>query len=221
MTGFHDGAAESALQFFAAVKAGDTATVRLLLDEEPTLLAAVSPSGVRAPLAALASGYNVLADELAARSGELDVHEASAFDDSGRLRTLLLANPGAVNDWSLDGWQPLHVAAYYGRVEAVRQLLDANAPVFDPSRNGYRATALHCAAAGSHAEIVWLLIASDADVNVRQAGGRTALHLAAANGDVESVRALLSAQAQRDLADENGQTARDLASEQDIVDLLA
>lgn len=204
-------ASDRAEHYFAAVEAGDVATVRALLDEEPALLAAVSGDGVRAPLTALYSGHAALADELAGRSEPLDIHEAAAFDDSGRLHTLLTEDPGWVRAWSVDGWQPLHLAAYFGRTEAVRQLLDVDAPVDDCSRNAMQVTPLHAAAAGSFAEIVWLLVASGARVDARQSHGGTPLHSAAANGDAESVRALLSGGASADIANDAGQTPRDVA----------
>ena len=204
---------DRAEHFFTAVEAGDTSAVRALLDDEPALLATVSADGVRPPLTALFNGHAALADELAARSEPLDVHEASAFDDNGRLRTLLAEDPGQVRSWSVDGWQPLHLAAYFGRAEAARQLLDLNAPVDDCSRNSMQVTALHAAAAGSHSEIVWLLVASGARVDARQSHGWTPLHSAAANGDAESVRALLSGGASATIANDEGQTARDLARE--------
>ncbi len=212
-------AADRADRFFAAVEAGDVDLVRILLDEEPTLLATVSAEGVRAPLTALYARHPALADELAARSEPLDVHEASAFDDNGRLRVLLAEDPGCVLAWSVDGWQPLHLASYFGRVEAVRQLLDLDAPVDDASRNPMRVTPLHSAASGAHAEVVWLLVASGARVDARQRHGWTPLHAAAANGDVESVRALLSGGASPDIANDDGHTARDLARD-DAVPLL-
>lgn len=204
-------AADRVERYFAAVEAGDVDGVRVLLDEEPALLATVSAVGVRAPLTALYAGHAALADELAGRSEPLDVHEASAFDDNGRLRVLLVEDPGWVRAWSVDGWQPLHLAAYFGRVEAVRQLLDLDAPVDDSSRNQMQVTALHAAASGSHAEIVWLLVASGARVDARQSHGWTPLHAAAAKGDAESVRALLSGGASPDIANDDGHTARDLA----------
>lgn len=207
-------AADSVDAFFLAVADGGTAAVRAFLHDEPTLLAAVSPDGARAPLAALYAGHMALADELAGRSAPLDVHESAAFDDNGRLRALLRENPGAVAAWSLDGWQPLHLAAYFGRVEAVRQLLDLDAPVDEPSRNTLRVTALHAAASASHSEIVWLLIAAGASVNSRQRGGSTALHLAAAAGDADSARALLSAGAKADAKNDAGHKPADVATPQ-------
>ncbi len=198
-------------RYFAAVERGDTAEVRNLLDAEPTLLAAVTLDGIRAPLAALYAGHAALADELAARSTPLDVHEASAFDDNGRLRALLREEPTFVRAWSLDGLQPLHVASHFGRVEATRQLLDEDAPLDEPSRTPTRQTPLTAAAARGHSEVVWLLIASGATVDAAQQGGRTALHLAAAAGDTASIRALLAADADPARPDDDGHTAADLA----------
>jgi hypothetical protein len=203
--------ADSVEDFFAAVTEGQTDVVRAMLDQEPALLAAMALSGVRAPLIALYNEHDALADELAARSAPLDVHESSAFDDNGRLRTVLRENPGAVRAWSLDGWQPLHLASFFGRTEAARQLLDEDAEVNSHSRNPSRATPLHCATAGRHSEVVWLLIGSGADVSARQEHGLTPLHTAAAKADAESVRALLAAGADPDAVDANGASARMLA----------
>ena len=206
-------AASGADAFFAEVTAGDTRAVRARLDHDPALLTVRDGTGVRAALVALYAGHVALADELAARSGPLDVHEASAFDDNARLGQLLREDITRATAWSADGWQPLHLAAFFGRTQAARQLLDDDAPVDAPSHNGLGATALHSAAAGAHAELVWLLIASGADVNARQAGGWVPLHAAAANGDEPSLTALLSAGAIRDARNDTGRTPLDVAAE--------
>lgn len=197
--------------FFAAVADGATDAVRRMLDDRPQLLAA-DGGGERAPLIALWAGHPVLADELAARALPLDIHEAAAFDDTARLAELLAADLGATAAWSGAGWQPLHLAARFGRPEAVRLLLDDDAEVDPVSRNARRCTPLHLAAAAAHAEVGWLLIASGADVNAREPGGRGALHRAASQGDLETVRALLSAGAVSDLADDAGRTPLDVAA---------
>lgn len=194
--------------FFAAIATGDVTAVRALLDQAPELLAQSGPEGESPALAALYRGHGPLADELAARQGPLSIFEAAAFDDAERIAELLLAEPAALESWSADGWQPLHLAAYFGRSEAARALLDADAGVHEASRNARAAYPLHSAAAGSAPELVWILIASDAEVDARQGDGRTALHLAAGHGDTESVRALLAAGADPDAADAEGRSAR-------------
>jgi ankyrin repeat protein len=206
--------------FFAAISGGDVATVRALLDEDPRLLDASSADGASASLTALYHGHPPLADELAARTGELTVFEAAAFDDIGRLAELIERDRAIVESWSADGWQPLHLAAFFGRAEAVRTLLDADAPVAEPSRNEMTVQPLHAAAAGQHSEIVWLLIASDAPVQVPQRHGWTPLHSAVHNGDVESIKALLAAGADPRTANDDGSSALDLAPNDSIRTML-
>lgn len=207
-------------EFFAAIVAGDATTVRALIDGNPGLIQEKAADGASASLTALYNGHAPLADELAARAGQLSVFEAAAFDDVDRLSELITLDRSSTESWSADGWQPLHLAAYFGRGESVRVLLDADAPVAEPSRNAMAVHPLHAAASGQHAEIVWLLIASGAPVNETQRHGWTALHSAVHNGDAESVRALLAAGADPSLANDEGVTAWDLATEEPLRALI-
>ena len=213
---WHSGDMASLSEFFAAIAVGDVDRVRRMLDAEPSLLANLGPDGASPALTALYNGHAPLADELAARTGELSVFEAAAFDDTARLGELIAANRSVIDSWSADGWQALHLAAYFGRAEAARMLLDADAEVAEPSHNELAVHPLHAAAAGGHSELVWILIASDAPVHARQRGGWTPLHSAAANGDLESVLALLSAGADSAAANDDGRTPIELASEDTV-----
>jgi ankyrin repeat protein len=207
-------------RFFAAITAGDAERVRALLDADPSLVSATGSDGASAALTALYAGHAPLADELAARAGELSVFEAAAFDDTERLVQAIEADPAVVRAWSPDGWQPLHLAAFFGRAEAARALLDADAPVAEPSHNQMAVQPLHAAAAGRHAELVWLLVASDAPANATQQLGWTPLHSAAANADVAAIEALLSAGADPTQANDAGQTPLDLAATDAVRALL-
>lgn len=213
---WHSGGMASVNDFFAAIAVGDVARVRRMLDADPALLANIGPDGASPALTALYNGHAPLADELAARTGALSVFEAAAFDDTTRLGELIAANRSVIDDWSADGWQALHLAAYFGRAEAARMLLDADAEVAEPSHNELAVHPLHAAAAGGHSELVWILIASDAPVHARQRGGWTPLHSAAANGDLDSVLALLSAGADSAAANDDGRTPIELASEDTV-----
>jgi uncharacterized protein len=196
-------------EFFDAIAIGEVDLVRRMLDEEPGLLGNLGPDGASAALTALYNGHAQLA-------GELSVFEAAAFDDTARLAELIAADRSVIGSWSADGWQALHLAAYFGRAEAARMLLDADAEVAEPSRNELAVQPLHAAAAGRHSELVWILIASDAPVQARQRGGWTPLHSAAANGDLDSVLALLSAGADSAAANDEGRTPIDLASQETV-----
>ena len=206
--------------FFAAITGGDQDRVRELLDSSPDLLSETAADGASAALTALYHGHPALADELAARAGELSVFEAAAFEDIGRLQDLIALDPELVHSWSADGWQPLHLAAYFGRTEAARLLLDADAPVNQFSRNDIAVQPLHAATAGQHSEIVWLLVASDAPVDSAQQQGWTPLHSASHNADLESIRALRSAGANPSLTNDEGLTALDLAPTDSVRHLL-
>ncbi|MCW2540063.1 MAG: putative ankyrin [Frankiales bacterium] len=206
--------------FFRAVAAGDRDRVRALLDRDPALSGQPGPDGETACVSALFHGHPGLADELAARSAPLDIFAAAAFDETDRLAELLLADLAQARAWSADGWQALHLAARFGRGEAARALLDADAPVAEPSRNRLGWYPLHAAVAGRHNELVWLLIASDADVDAREPDGATALHVAAANADLDSISALLAAGADRSAADREGRTPADLSTDDEIERLL-
>src|SRR6185312_11699719 len=104
--------------------------------------------------------------------------------------------------------------------EAARMLLDADAPVAEPSRNPMSVQPLHAATAGRHAELVWLLIASDAPVNARQPGGWTPLHAAAANADLESIKALRAAGADPGAVNDDGNTPADLTTDPGVLAAL-
>lgn len=207
-------------EFFAAIESGDVSCVRALLGRQPELLKAASPEGASPSLAALYAGHAHLADELAAQLGDLSVFEAAAFDDTERLGELMLADRAVIESWSPDGWQPLHLAAFFGRAEAARALLDADAPVTEPSRNELAVQPLHAAAAGQHSELVWILIASDAPVRARQRRGWTPLHSAVANADVDSILALLSAGADPDCVNDDGKSPLDLSPTDAVRSLL-
>ena len=107
--------------------------------------------------------------------------------------------PGAIKAESSLHMQPLHYAALYGSLDALRILLDAGA---DPNaRNQQKATALIYGA--------WdpartkLLVTKGARVNVAANGGTTPLMLAASVlGNTDSVRYLLEHGAEVNATDE-------------------
>jgi uncharacterized protein len=144
----------------------------------------------------------------------LTIHEAAAVGVLPRLEQLLSADPKAVNAWSPDGFQPLQLAAFFGRREAVELLLAQGAEVNTAARNPFHVAALHSALAGPDHGIAHLLVAAGADVNARQQGGVTPLHAAAQNGELEFIRLLLEHGADPEAADDRGRTALDFAHEQ-------
>ena len=76
-----------------------------------------------------------------------------------------------------DGDTPLHLAAWYGNLDRVKELLNKSADVRVKNLNGK--TPLHYAVQQGHLEIVQLLVFQGADVNAKDNFGDTPLHMAA------------------------------------------
>jgi ankyrin repeat protein len=206
-------------EMMAAVAAGDTAAVQRLLAADPSLASARGADGVSAVLLARYRFDRPMMDTILAADPEIDVFEAAALGRLDRLDAALLADPALAAAYSPDGFTPLHLAAFFGKTEAVRRLLDAGAPVDAYTRNDLANQPLHAAAAGRHAEICRALLAAGADVNATQHGGFTPLHEAAQGGDDELVELFLSAGADPSVAVEAGGTPADLAEAAGHVDV--
>ena len=133
-------------------------------------------------------------DELLAREPELDVFEAAAVGRTERLLELLDDDPALANAWAEDGFQPLGLASFFGRVDAARLLVEHGAEVNSASRNDFKVMPLHSAAATgdpeARYELAKLLLEHGADANARQQDDFTPLMAADQHGD-ERLRSLL------------------------------
>jgi ankyrin repeat protein len=175
----------------------------------------VTQDSVPSPiLEAVYRGDEARLRELLAPGPPLDVCEAAAVGDALRLRELLRADRGAVSDFSVDGWTPLHLAAFFGRADAVDVLLAAGADLRAVSRNREGNMPLHAALAGKGVgRISTTLLAHGADVSAPDAGGHTALHHAAFRDDVGLVNTVLSHGADPTARNRDGKTALAIAEE--------
>ncbi len=184
--------------FLQAVRAGDAGRVSELLDADPSLPHRALADDAGAPTAillALYQGRNSVADMLAERSAGLNIWEAAAIGHAARLRALLHEQPAVVDAHNTDGHFPLGLAAFFGRRACAEALLEHGADVEQVARNVMAVRAIHAAAAHRDAdtayEIVRLLVAHGAQVNVAQHGGWTPLHQAAHAGNLPLAELLL------------------------------
>lgn len=208
-------------EILQAIRGGDSARVREILDERPDAAAARDVHGVSAILLALYHRANEALDLLLAAEPELDVFEAAALGRQDALRRALREDPSRVAARAGDGFTPLHLACFFGHVSSVDLLVDSGADVNVPADNDSAVRPLHSAAAGANAEIVGLLLRNGASVNARQTGGFTALHQAARLGHGDMARRLLDHGADPDAASGEGRTPIDEARDAGHEDLLA
>lgn len=199
-------------QFLEAVKAGDLATVAARLAARPALANARDADGVSAVLLAVYHQEPDVGRMLIRAGAELGIHEAAAAGETARAAALLGAEPALANAVAPDGFTPLGLASFFGHLRIVQLLLTHGAEVNHASENALRVMPLHSAVASRHVAIAETLLAYDAEVNARQAGGFTPLHAAAQNGQLNMVRLLMQYGADPDLAADDGNTAADMAT---------
>ncbi|HTV06505.1 MAG TPA: ankyrin repeat domain-containing protein [Acidobacteriaceae bacterium] len=206
------------------IRRGQKAEIAAIVAEEPAAARARDAQGVSMLMWSVYTGQGEIRDCLRAAAGDLDVFEASALGDCGRLREILAGDAMQVWAVSADGWAPLHLASAFAGPEAVKLLLEHGAHAHMVSHNPQRNQAMHAAIALSGtAETVLLLLEAGADVNATQAGGFTPLHQAAAAGKPELVKLLLAQGARADARCDQGKLPGDYARERghaEVMELL-
>jgi ankyrin repeat protein len=147
---------------------------------------------------------------------KLDIFEAAAVGATQRVAELLDGDASAIGAWSMDGYTPLHLAAFFGHVDAVRLLLERGAEPMAVSRNRMEVMPLHSAMAGADAparrRVAELLLDHGAEIDARSHGGFTALMEATQNGDLQTADLLLARGADPTLRSDQGKSAQDLAT---------
>lgn len=200
----------SADEFLAALRLGSESIVRQLLSRDALAAGCRDEAGISAILHCLYEWNLPMLEILLATRPDLDIFEAAALGNSERLSELLECMPELARAWSPDGVTALHLACFYGQEQAVECLLDAGADASARACNEQGSTPLQEAASAGHLNIVLLLLARGAEVNMTNYQGWTALHLAACHGHQDVVEALLLSGPPSYLT-QAGQTPRDLA----------
>ena len=137
------------------------------------------------------------------------------------LARVLHRNGSSVDVQGIEGYNPLHSAAYREDLEMVQVLLDYGIDV--NVRNQYGSTPL-ARYDLKDTSVIRLLLVNGADPNAQRQDGTTQLHRASRSGRIEIVRILVEHGASVEMKDGNGRTSLEIASEEqhdEIVKLLS
>src|SRR5438552_10557719 len=115
--------------FIDAIKAGEFERVKAMVSVDPTLIDARSRTGESAILTAVYHRQKEIVNLLVARGASLSLFEACAAGEIERAERLLEEDAAAVNAYSVDGWTPLHLAAFFGHTKLAELLLGRAADV--------------------------------------------------------------------------------------------
>jgi uncharacterized protein len=203
----------SSAAFIDAIKAGEFDRVKEMVSAEPALIDAKSRTGESAILTAVYHRQKEIANLLVSRGATLSLFEACAAGEFERVERIVADDPAAIKGHSIDGWTPLHLAAFFGHVKIVELLLAHGADVSARSTNSNGNTPLHASLASNHKFVAGLLIGHGADLNAADAGGWRPLHIAAANNNIETMKTLIAQGADVNAPNGEGKTAISLAQE--------
>ena len=207
-------------ELFAAIRSGDDARVRALVEADPALASARDEAGLSAVLTALYHHRTEACDALLAAGPELDVLDAAATGRLDALRAHVESDQDALAARTPEGFTALHLAAFFGGAPAVRMLLAAGMPADADQENPQRVRPLHSAVAAGDHDAAEALLEAGADPDCVQQGGYTPLLAAAHSDDPKLAALLLRHGADRTLAADDGRDPAAMAGER-VAPLLA
>jgi uncharacterized protein len=199
--------------FFDAIRAGDLAAVRALLDQDPALLTAKNAQSQSAVLFSIYNRQKEVRDLLLSRGVPLELHEAAAAGDVARVKELVEKDASLAKGLSPDGFPILALAAVFGQFEVTKYLHAKGGDVNAAATNGSGYNALTGAVTSGHTEIVKWLLENGADPNYRYANNYSPLLNAAANGHLEILHLLIAHGADLHAKTNDGKTALAFAEE--------
>lgn len=207
--------------FFEAIRAGDLAAVKSLLEADASLASTRSDSGVSGVLMAVYMGRGEIRDFLIAKGAVLELPEAAAVGNLGRVRELIEKNTVQANTMSADGFPVIALAAFLGHLEIVQYLSAHGADINAAATNGSGYNALTGAVTSGHVAVVQWLLEHGANANYRYSAGYSPLLTAAANGRLDIAKLLLAQGADPHATTNDGKSPLSLAIERNHPEVAA
>ncbi|MFS4466272.1 ankyrin repeat domain-containing protein [Maribacter sp. 2210JD10-5] len=202
----------------------ETEKVLLMLQENPKVLEMEDKNGNSCLMLIAYSGLDEVFQKAIDLKTSFTFHEAIICGKIEKVSDYLKkSKKEIVNEYSKDGFTPLSLAAFFGRTEIAKLLVEYMADPNMAATNPSKVNALHSAVAKENYELCKMLLNNGADVNATQMQNVTALHSAVHRGNLELVKLLIENGASAQLLMDNGDTALDIAKRekhQDILDFL-
>lgn len=200
-----------------AIKAGDAEAVKTTIGREPDLLKTRDSNGASPLLLAI---YHQKHDIVAvlADAAEIDLFEAAALGRVDRIEQLLNAEPTLASAHSPDGFSAVSLAAFFGRLDAVKTFIAAGADLHAPATNGLKVQAIHAAVASRNLEIVRALLEAGANPNAPQQQGFRPMHESGSTGNRELAELLMQYGGDPTLGNDDGKSTIALAREKGHAD---
>ena len=188
----------SAEEIHQAVREGDLAAVKRLVEEKPGLVNLKDTSGAIPLHYAAAVGQKEIVELLLEKgadinaetfNGDTPLHWA-VFSGQKPIVELLLNKGSHINIWDKFGNSPLNTAVRCGHTEVVNLLTAKGAALEEEiKRNKFF---LHEAASQGQNQLVQALIGKGADITGKNRTGGTLLHSAAAGGLAECMKQMIA-----------------------------
>jgi len=199
--------------FFDAIRAGDLAAVRTLLDQDAALLNGKNAQSQSPVLFSIYNRQKEIRDFLISRGAVLALHEAAAAGHLARVKKLIEKDVALARSYSPDGFPVVALAAVFGNFEAAKYLHAKGADINAAATNGSGYNALTGAVTSGHTGIVKWLLENGAEPNYRYSNNYSPLLNAAANGHLEILKLLQAHGADLDAKTSDGKNALVYAEE--------
>ncbi len=209
------------VNLFEAIQKGDTHQIESILKNNPKIINSIDKTGLGVVSTAIYNNKPDTARWLIQAGALVAFHEHCALGNLLEVKNILTKQPEMINQFSVDGYQPLGLAAFFGQSEVAEYLIKEGAEVNTPSKNPMAVRPLHSSVAAQHMRISELLLEAGAEVDCYQKDGYTPLHEAAGNGQLEMVQLLLCFGAKKDVHLTDGRTPLDLACEKGYGEVAA
>ncbi len=202
---------EATSEWFTAIQKGRLDTIEAMLAADASLASARDPNGLSSVTWACYARQPAALTRLLAAHPPLDVFESVCAGQDDIALAWIARDASLVRAWSVDGFTPLHYAAFFDRPALAEKLLAFGAVPGVAARNASAVQPLHSAAAAGATPIARMLLEYGADPDAKQAGGFTALMSAAQQGLDDLVQLLLHHGADPEVRADDGRAAADLA----------